>query len=413
MNYAQCKPLLASVLLASTALFTTTANAGPKWETVDGKTRMVVNLRYVCSSWLYLRFLNTDQASSTTTIRDTNATKCAEFAATATLDTQVAFDRSNLPIRFTKTSEVEPGGYSNLIGTQDHTAASAEAPRVARANQGKMPGLTIQRITGWRERAPGSSCQYNCTTYWASTTAYVAPNHYLLSDPDMLDLLAWPDSNPQYLPAVGDFSVTILVKPFAAPGQEIIGRVKDTIDWKTKVSGNRMGAIADLTPDNYFRYAGVIATIFDYQRNTIAHELGHVFGALHERDNWGLYPQIAKFLDSSGAQIRPGGAYTHFDITNAQRRDGLHDLTCINTIMTSTAGLCSVGAEWRRKYANLTVVGTRTTSSFSSPDVIVPEYRRAIGSAWADNRFVVAETFKYLNGGNCFPGATLPPLKCQ
>lgn len=431
MNKNWRKSIFTAFLMAA-AMLATQASAAPKWETVNGKARLIVRLRYVCSSWLYLRFLNSDQASTSAVpsslIRDTNTAKCAEFAALATADAQAAFDRSDLPVSFVQSSEIEAGTYNSSANlyllrfynvTNDNF--SGEAARLAAINKGLMPGLTVNKITGMRYVSDGPSCQYNCSGYWTSSTAYIAPRDYTLTDPYMTDLLAWTDSHPAYLPPVGELSVTILVKPFQLPGQKAVGINKALIDWRSKISGETLQPVPDLTPDNYLRRAGVIGVLYDYPRQTVAHELGHVLGALHQRNSWSTgesFYRSAGFVDASGTQIRPGGAYTYYQVKNINGKPGSPSLpptlTCVNTVMINTVNSdCIAPVELLNKYHSFSFYSTNNILSFSSPHAIVPEYGRSIGSSMADNRLVIGETLRYLAGGNCFPGATLPPLACQ
>lgn len=85
------------------------ATAGAKFILEDGMKKLVVELKYICSSWIYLSQGSAKPAE--------NMAICRDYAAASTAMTNLIFRNSKIPVHFTYTYNLDLNTWANMLGT--------------------------------------------------------------------------------------------------------------------------------------------------------------------------------------------------------------------------------------------------------------------------------------------------------
>ncbi len=101
----------------------------------NGKPSLLVNLKFVCSPWLYTMV----PRNSNQPVEETNYQTCLNFAKTETAATQETFNNSRIPVKFTYSFSVQPSPVNKLLGNNQINREI----RVANANINHMPGYLV------------------------------------------------------------------------------------------------------------------------------------------------------------------------------------------------------------------------------------------------------------------------------
>lgn len=377
-------------------------------------------LHFRCSPWLYMTEVTGDMRNTWRKSRGTNipmnvaavnARLCTQNADRITYATNAVFALNGIPATFTYTTEVIAGGGMSAVGLNYRVATFDNVPRGWAADlinaRTPFPDLTVDDVELVRD-VNQSTCDTSKvgTADCASLVVATCPDNATISNPFILCRNAAGGSVfGRISPFVSGFSATrlaetdrwgistaasgarkinITVRYLPEPGSDALAIAHGVYDRASTALSFYDGTLTKraLTPANYLPTLGVVTVVAGgplsvFNIVSAPHEIGHVFGALHERSA----------MEGSAFFLLAGLNANSYQFANRNTTGTSYD-----TLMAGT-----LTSEGRLNFS--TNIGWKGTPPACPPGKTCPPAKSVlIGNEVTNNRRYVFETIQWITG---------------
>jgi hypothetical protein len=372
-----------------------------------------IDLHLVCSPWLYMTrvtsglkrdFRNKRHDPSGATLEKWTNDACQEAQRGILSSVQSVFLVSGLPLSFVSTYELAPGGGSANVGARFHPGPLAR-PSLEPVNRSPLADLVATKMdqrfmvdtstcspfyvpppneinTSCDSTVPQRCGQLYCFnkaggTVWRELSPYIDELRALPMTETLSSLVtSFPVTRRNRI------NVAVRYSEGTVDLKVVDGMSRGVFDLESQMLLDILSGTVErvpLTSAQFLPRLGYIALQVSSQKYTAAHEIGHVFGALHERaDVLSGGPQFARFYELAGLANKYQFANTGSDPK-------------YNTIMSSqTSAVLNFSTPELK--VKVPVILCKVGGNCPTPDPT------PIGDGLTDNRRYLLEVARFLAG---------------
>jgi len=395
-------------------------------------------LHYRCSPWMYLSVVTDDirdtwhrtrGAELKMDIDATNAQLCRQNAERLTFAANTTFAMNGIPVNFTYTTEVLPGGGGRVLGRKFRSVTFTHdlhdyVEGIVNGG-GVVPDIYVDDLdyeadvdtstcNPWDAGTAG--CFSLIGTVCPPSNSYEAPcknaaggtvflraspfpssyHHLTLFDTDTWSAATAPK---------GARRINVTLRATMGPGNQVLGIANGTYDRASTVLELNDGTLTRraLTPANYLPTLAVITLVANptsvFNVAAIPHEIGHVFGAQHQRSSMvgdEFYVMAGLATGYQFANLKSEAGYGSYDTLMARHATPDSTLSFSTPIPFTTEFYSSPPC------GILGDPGTVLICPINRPCICRSRIQMNIGSSNTDNRRYVAETIKWITGDASF-----------